>query len=249
MKNKDFTLVELLAVIGIISILAGLLLPALSKARATARAVSCMSNLRQFALANLMYCEDNNGRMVNPTNASGSETYLFWSLLLPYYSLTSLTNKESGSAPYFAKAAVPHFYCGDKFVLIPGATTSLTYNGNVFYNYAIPDTGSAWRNVEGGDYSQTFREVPLSRITRPSQKFMAVENGYTTTSAAGCLYYNIRITFPHSHRMNIAFYDGHVAATAPALPFFFIPPGMTNSRPAIPAASLAQLLNHWALLF
>ncbi len=106
-RSKGFTLIELLVVIGIIAILASLLLPALSSAKARAHGIRCQNNLKQLALTWTLYADDNGDRLV--PNGFGTPESLgdnrLWVLGATHQQPQAWTNVDYLLNPKFAAFA------------------------------------------------------------------------------------------------------------------------------------------------
>lgn len=114
-RHAGFTLIELLVVIAIIAILAGMLLPALSKAKAKAQGITCMNNGKQMSLAWMLYAEDYEGLLIKSLSGSAVPENDQRELLVEG-SLNYAANNPMNYDPYLTVAKSPlQKYLGNSF--------------------------------------------------------------------------------------------------------------------------------------
>ncbi len=156
MKRTLFTLIELLVVIAIIAILASILLPALNKARETARLNNCRGNLKQIGLTYLLYANDHKG-------------------VLPY---------ATAEGYAWTWALVYHKYMPSTILRCP-SRTRITSAGESFYddfwknpaNWALIDpTNTSWLQCDYGMNHRYVSGAKTSQFRRPSQTIFCAES-------------------------------------------------------------------------
>jgi prepilin-type N-terminal cleavage/methylation domain-containing protein/prepilin-type processing-associated H-X9-DG protein len=238
--TRGFTLVELLVVIGIIALLIGILLPALSKARAQGQWAKCMSNQKQVAMAIIQYTNENKGYL--PWRASGQQgtrpdpskpaaefpgvnDWIHWQDATTGYTLSPKVDINDSAIALYLTAKDEKL----KEILrcpsdnVDAHTQRATY-GRYAYSYSMNERVTIVDGVPLGNSTDAvglWQPRKITQVRRNSEKMLLIEESdpkdgrwllasVSNPKPDGSADGDDALTNRHIKQANIAFFDSHI---------------------------------------
>ncbi len=219
--QKKFTLIELLVVIAIIAILAAMLLPALNRARDSARCSGCLANLKQIGLGIASYSDGNNGWLpIFNKTADGASYSAAWKNEICPYMGVALNENIYHEDPRLGMGV---FLC-PKFVMGPsngGNRNAYSIKGGYGWNYNFAGFAEGRTDGRARQKSSMMKKPSLTVLCGDSESSDMPEPGVSVANWARVLYPSA-VSFPlasnseirgvrHGQKINFTWGDGHSA--------------------------------------
>ncbi|CAN5576958.1 hypothetical protein BH09PLA1_BH09PLA1_31500 [soil metagenome] len=216
-RRIGFTLVELLVVIGIIAVLIGILLPALSKARRQAQTVYCSSNMRQLYNAAMMYSNNYKGFMMPARTWAGSSTQNYWcgvNVLAPLLGVKFNAFSASGQQDALDRISklldCPSNEKGKNRTATSVFSVDYSYNTNLGDDRAYPESPGYSSTMRDWAFFKKVTAIPPNVLIAIDQTDIPKDDAERFESVDDLTWKKRIGGGPHTGKANMLFMDGSV---------------------------------------